>query len=342
MFKNYFKTAFRNLAKNKVFSLINVSGLSIGISASLVIYLIVSYDFSFDKFEKDRERIYRVVSNFTFSGESYHNSGITYPMGKALKNEATGIDIVVPFYTGDEASKVSIPDPAKKEPVIFKKQDHAVFADENYFKLLPYQWIAGSPKISLQQPYQVVLTESNANLYFPKLKAADIIGKQIIFNDTIRTTVTGIVKDLEQNSDFNFKTFVSKATQETHLMSLEDQNEWGNTNSASQLLVKLSPGISPAQIQKQVMKLYTKYKKKDPDDHSTTSYALQPLSDMHFNTDYGAFDGGRIAHKPTLYGLLAVAAFLLLLGCINFINLTTAQASQRAKEIGIRKTIGSS
>src|ERR1019366_3891548 len=127
MFKNYFKTAFRNLAKNKVFSLINVSGLSIGISASLVIYLIVSYDFSFDKFEKDRERIYRITTLSTFSGESYHNSGITYPMGKALKNEATGIDIIAPFYEWDEASKASIPDAAKKEPVVFKKQEHTVF-----------------------------------------------------------------------------------------------------------------------------------------------------------------------------------------------------------------------
>src|SRR5205085_1981264 len=86
--------------------------------------------------------------------------------------------------------------------------------------------------------------------------------------------------------------------------------------------------------------LYTKYKKPDPDNHGTTAYVLQPLSDVHFNTDYHTF-GDRTAHKPTLYSLLAVAAFLLLLGCINFINLTTAQASQRAKEIGIRKTMGS-
>jgi putative ABC transport system permease protein len=263
-------------------------------------------------------------------------------MAKALKNEATGIDIIAPFYEWDEADKVSIPDAARKEPVVFKKQEHAVLADENYFKLLSYQWIAGSPKTSLQKPYQVVLTASNASLYFPRLKTSDVIGKEIVFNDTIRTTVTGIVKDLVENTDFNFKTFVSRATQETHLMSPEDQNAWGNTNSASQLFVKLSQGVSAAQIEKQVSSIYKKYKKTEPGDNSKTDHNLQPLSDMHFNTDYGAFDGGRVAHKPTLYGLLAVAGFLLLLGCINFINLTTAQASQRAKEIGIRKTMGSS
>ncbi|MES1224108.1 MAG: ABC transporter permease, partial [Bacteroidota bacterium] len=340
MIKNYFKTAFRNLRKNKAFSLINVSGLSIGISSALVIYLIVSYDFSFDKFEKDKDRIYRVVSNFTFSGEAYHNSGATYPMAKALKNEATGIELVVPISTWGEGSKVSIPG-STKDPVVFKKQEHAVFADENYFKLMAYQWLAGSAASSLNQPYQVVLTASNAALYFPKMKPADVIGKEVIFNDTVRTRVTGVVKDLDENTDFIFKTFVSKATQETHLMSPEEQNEWGNTNSAWQLLVKLAPGTSKAQVEKQVLGLYTKHHKKDPDDNSTTSYALQPLSDMHFNTEYGTFDGARTAHLPTLYGLLAVAIFLLLLGCINFINLTTAQASQRAKEIGIRKTMGS-
>src|SRR4030095_3480980 len=112
MFKNYFKTAIRNLAKNKIFSLINVSGLSIGISSALVIYLIVSYDFSFDKFEKDRDRIYRIVADFTFSGEAYHNSGVTYPMPKAIQKDLTGIENVTNFYTGDEV-KESIPETGK-------------------------------------------------------------------------------------------------------------------------------------------------------------------------------------------------------------------------------------
>src|SRR6478735_8907739 len=112
VFKNYFKTAIRNLAKYKIFSLINISGLSIGISSALVIYLIVSYDFSFDKFEKDRDRIYRIVSDFTFSGEAYHNSGVTYPMPKAIQKDLTGIENVTHFYTGDEV-KVSIPETDK-------------------------------------------------------------------------------------------------------------------------------------------------------------------------------------------------------------------------------------
>jgi predicted permease len=340
MIKNYFKTAIRNLAKNKVFSLINVAGLSIGISSALVIYLIVSYDFSFDKFEKDRDRVYRVVSNFVFSGEVYRNSGVTYPMGNAIRKELTGIENVTHFYTGSDDTKISIPQKGKPVPVIHKKQKNIVFADDNYFALVNYDWLAGSSKTALQNANQTVISESNAKIYFPNVNPADLLGREIIFNDTTRTMIGGVVKDLAQNTDFKFKIFISKATLEHGMLTPEDQVEWGNTNSASQLLIKLSPGTSKSAIEKQVNGLYKKYKKNDPEDHSTTAYALQPLSDVHFNNDYHSF-GERTAHKPTLYGLLAVAAFLLLLGCINFINLTTAQASQRAKEIGIRKTMGS-
>jgi putative ABC transport system permease protein len=340
MLKNYFIVAFRNFWRNKIFSLINIVGLAIGISASLVIYLLVHYDFTFDKFEKDGDSIYRVVSDFTFSGESFKNSGVPSPMPTAVKNEVTGLEIVAPFRTWNDNVKVTVKR-VNGKPVVFKKQNSVVFADENYFKLLEYKWIAGSPKTSLQQPDQIVLTESNAKLYFPTLNAAQIVGKEIIFNDTIRTTITGVVKDLEKNTDFTFKTFISRATLESTSLKPEDWTEWGSTTSASQLLIKLSRGTTTMQVQSQIMKLFKKYHKQESDDHSTTAYSLQPLSDIHFNADYDNFDQ-RLAHKPTLYSLLAVAAFLLLLACINFINLTTAQASQRAKEIGIRKTMGSS
>jgi len=338
MIKNYFKTALRNLLRNKIFSLINVLGLSIGISASLVIYLLVNYHFTFDKFEKDNDRIYRVVSNFTFSGEVYRNSGVTSPMGPAVKKELTGLDAVVPFRTADEV-KVSIP--TANDPVIFKHQKNIAFANEDFMNLIGYHWLAGSAKTSLSQPFQTVLTESSAKLYFPKLSPQEIIGKRIYFNDTVITAVSGIVKDVQQNTDFTFAIFISRATLENTSLQPEDWTQWDNTNSASQLLVKLSPGTDPKKIEAGIYNLYQKNHKPNPEDNSKSSYKLQPLSDLHFNSDYGGYDLP-LANKPTLFGLLAVAVFLLLLGCINFINLTTAHASQRAKEIGIRKTLGSS
>ena len=338
MIKNYFKTAFRNLWRNKIFSTINIFGLAIGISASLVIYLLVNYHFTFDKFEKDNDRIYRVVSNFTFSGEVYRNSGVTSPMGPAIKKELTGFDAVVPFRTADDV-KVSIP--TGKDPVIFKHQKNIVFVNEDFMNLIGYQWLAGSAKISLIKPYQTVLTETSAQLFFPKLSAQEIVGKQIYFNDTVPATISGIVKDISQNTDFTFSTFISRATLENTNLKPNDWTEWDNTNSASQLLVKLSAGSNPKKIEAGIFGLYQKYHTPDPDATGKSDYKLQPLSDLHFNSDYGGYDLP-LANKPTLFGLLAVAVFLLLLGCINFINLTTAQAAQRAKEIGIRKTLGSS
>jgi putative ABC transport system permease protein len=341
MFKNYFKTALRNLRRNKIFSIINVLGLSIGISASLVIYLLVNYHFTFDKFEKDNNRIYRVVSNFTFSGEVYRNSGVTSPIGPAIKKELAGLDAVVPFRTYDGDIKVSVPEADNKEPKIFKHQENITFVDEGFFNLIGYQWIVGSAKTSLQQPFQTVLTETSARLYFPKLSAEQIIGKQIYFNDTVRTIVTGIVKDLQQNTDFTFPTFISRATLENTSLKPGDWTEWDATNSASQLLVKLSPGTNQKKIEAGILALYKKYHTPNPENNGKTEYKLQPLHDLHFNPDYGGY-ALPLANKPTLYSLLTVAVFLLLLGCINFINLTTAHAAQRAKEIGIRKTLGSS
>jgi predicted permease len=337
MFKNYFKIAFRNFGHNKIFSAINIFGLAIGISASLVIFLIVQYDFSFDKFEQDGDRIYRVVTNSYFSGNQYPNSGVTVPMGDAVKNEVTGIDVTAPFYT--YSGKITIP--TSNKPVVYKNENNIVFANKNYFRLINYTWVAGSPETSLLQPYQTVLTESIAKKYFPALTGEQIIGKEIILNDSVRMNVAGIVKDLTQNTDFNFSTFISRATLEKTSLKPGEWDLWGSTNSASQLFIKLSPKTDTSKIVAQIAQLYKKYNKRDPGDNSRTEYRLQPLSDLHFNPVYDNFDQ-QIAHKPTLYGLMLVAAFLLILGCINFINLTTAQASQRAKEIGIRKTLGSS
>lgn len=340
MYRNYFIIALRSFWKSKVFSAINILGLAIGISASLVIYLLVSYHFSFDKFEKDGDRIYRVVSDFNFSGEEYHNSGVRSPMGKAIEKEVTGISLVVPFRTWQEDTKVTV-NVANNQPALFKKQQDVIFADEKYFDLIGYQWIAGSPKTALVQPYQTVLTESNAKLYFPSFTAAQVIGKEIYFNDTVRTIITGVVKDIAYHTDFTFKTFISIATLESTSLKPNDWDSWNNTNGASQLFLKLSPGTSIAKVESAINKLVEKYDKKEPGDNSMSSVKLQPLSDLHFNGDYGGYTNA-LAHKPTLYSLLAIAGILLLLGCINFINLTTAQASLRAKEIGIRKTMGSS
>jgi hypothetical protein len=237
MFKNYLKIALRNFRSNKIFSAINIFGLAIGISASLVIFLIVQYDFSFDKFEQGGDRMYRVVTDSYFAGSKFPNSGVTAPMGNAVQNEVTGLEVTAPFYTWYSA-KITIPNSSDKQ-VVFKKEKNIVFVNKNYFKLINYTWIAGSPETALLEPYQTVLTESVANKYFPELTDAEIIGKEIILNDTVRMNITGIVKDLTQNTDFTFTTFISRATLEKTSLKPCELDQWDNTNSSSQLLIKL-------------------------------------------------------------------------------------------------------
>jgi len=342
MLKNYFLVAFRNFWRHRTFSLINILGLAIGISASLVIFLIVSYDFSFDKFEPGREQIYRVSSLFHLSGETVRNSGVCYPLPQAMAREVSGLQSIVPFRTADEITKVSVAYPNAQEPAVFRKQNDITYADTAYCSLLGYRWLAGSPAAALAQPYSLVLTETSAKRYFPGLGYAQILGKQVILADSITTTVTGVLKDLPGHTDFYCQTIISFATLLTKRMLPQGFEEWGGTTSASQLFVKLAPGVSVDRITAQLKTIYDKHNKPAPGSHDWGAFVVRPLKDLHFDNDFWIFDATtRVANKPTLYCLMAVAIFLLLLACINFINLTTAQAAGRAKEIGIRKTMGS-
>ncbi|MFT3823411.1 MAG: ABC transporter permease [Chitinophagaceae bacterium] len=338
MLRNYFKVAFRTIKGNKVFSFINIFGLAIGISAALVIYLIVQYEFSFNRFGKDDANTYRVISIMHFPNQEFKNSGVPGPLAKLAPEELPGIVAAAAFWDAYEM-KVNIPNGTPKETE-FKNQVGIAYADKNYFTLFPYTWVAGSAQVSLAAPHQVVLTESRAKQYFAITDATQAMGRTITYEDTIHATVTGIVKDLKKPTDFLFGDFISYATFEAlDMVQQNNLNHWGSINSASQFFVKLQSGTDVNGFNKKFAQLRQKHAKEG--DGLACDYYLQPLNDLHFNNDYDAFSQ-RQAHKPTLYGLLAVAAFLLLLGCINFINLTTAQAIQRAKEIGIRKTMGSS
>ncbi len=336
MIRNYLKLALRTLWKHKLFSAINILGLAIGISAALVIYLIVHNEMSYEKFHQDKERIYRVVSNMHFPDQEFKNAGIPGPLAPVMRAEIPGIEQSSVFWTRSP-EKTTISDNGKEKN--FKRQPEVIFADDQYFKLFKYQWLAGSSETALSEPNKVVLTESRARIYFPSTDARESLGKTLLYEDSIRAIVSGVVKDLDEITHFTFKEFVSLATVENRLKKENSWGDWGSLSSSSQFYIKLKEGVNPKKIDAALPALRKKHNKEN--DYMVTDHFLQPLADIHFNQDFDVF-GQRQGHKPTLYGLLAVAGFLLLLGCINFINLTTAQSSSRAKEIGIRKTMGSS
>ena len=340
MIKNYLKTAFRNFGRNKLFTFINIIGLSIGISAALVIYLIVHYDFTFDKFHKDDDRIYRVVTNFTFERQPAYNSGVSGPIPGAVKTKVTGVEVSAPLFILYQTDTYV---PGSKGKVKFKAQNDIIVADQGYFSIFQYTWLAGSAKTALNDPNQVVLTSTRAKKYFPGLTYDQMIGRIVIY-DTIKTTVTGVVQTIQENTDFTFNDFISFATTGANkdLKRRLSLLNWGGTSPERQLFIKLSRQTQAVNIERQLNDILKENEVRQPENKGNThTLHLQPLNDIHFNANYGTFNG-HVANKTTLYELFAIAVFILLLGCINFVNLTTAQGARRAKEIGIRKTMGSS
>ncbi len=342
MIKNYFKIAWRNLIKNKAFTIINVLGLTLGITTCLIVYLITGFELSYDTFHPDKERIYRAVSTFQkSSGDKNYNTAVPEPMAAAIRNDFTGVEKVVQFH--NYYAKVNIRN-GHSESKNFdiaregEEPSEIIITDPEYFDIFKYQWLAGSAA-SMKEPLQVVLAESKAIKYFGPIPLNTIIGREIIYNDSLRLSVSGIVKDYPENSNFIFKDFISSATINYSFLKSEFRfNNWRGWSGYSQTFVKLSKGESLARFEKQAAVLV---KKNMEIGHGVKVYiGLQPLSDIHFNTSFEAAYGRQV-HLPTLYGLMGIALFILLIASINFINLSTAQSLQRAKEIGIRKVLGS-
>ncbi len=341
MLQNYLKIAFRNILKNKAFSLINIVGLSIGLSAAFVIGSIIYYDLTFDKFHKDGDRVYRVTTAFASPEGNFYNGGVTVPLAQALKDlDMAELESVAPFLT---AYPLSIEN--KTSETLFKNPELVVYADSEYFKTFDYTWLAGSKTNVLLAPNEVVLSKARAKKYFPETELTQLIGKIVVYNDSIPATVTGVVANFKERTDLVFEEFISlKTADKQDMTNAFKESHWQNTNSASQLFIKLAENNDQALLQG----VLDDIAKEHGDSEMvaigrTSSFYLQPLKDLHFDPHYNTFDFDESrASLPALRNLAFVALFLLLLGCINFINLNTAQATRRAKEIGIRKTLGSS
>jgi ABC-type antimicrobial peptide transport system permease subunit len=339
MFKNFLTIAWRSLLRNKLHSFINVTGLAIGVSACMVIYLIVNFELSFNKQHQGYDRIYRVHSSFqgVFSGL---NRGTPTATGQTIKDEFKGVEAVASFQVF--GGKVEIPSGSEKKNL--EQQSKIILAGPSFFSVFQsYEWVTGSPE-SLTEPFKVVLTQSRAKTYFGTDDPSVVIGKEIIYRDSLNTTVAGIVKDLPFNTDIDMTDFISYSTIENSWLkkSVVQLNDWQSVNSSSQLFVLLDETSDVTKFTEQFSILRKRYKEKSTWDVENT-FSAQPLSNLHYNNDTGIFDYSRSpAHVPTLTILIVVAALLLIIGAINFINLETAQAVRRAKEVGVRKTLGSS
>jgi len=330
MIKNHFKTAWRFLRKNLLISSISVISLAIGICATLIIFLMIRYEYSFDKHLPHGDRVYRVISNGGYKGNA-----ILIPMIREMEVDLTGVDAVVPILELWQTNLKIQQDHSDKYQ-LFQKEKRLLYTNEQYFQIYPHKVLAGSLN-TLKEPNQIVLNESNAERYFPNMSVADMIGKVVLFSDSINLQVGAVVADMKENSDFKYSGYISVATIANN-QSLKESNNWDAWNSyngGKQCLLLLHEGTSPKKIESAIDQILKK-NKEAVEGAWEDKFELQPLSDVHFNPALNA----NAVKSSTLRNLILLAVFLLSLGAINFINLSTAQSTQRAKEVGIRKTLG--
>ncbi|MFT4203123.1 MAG: ABC transporter permease [Chitinophagaceae bacterium] len=341
MFKNYFITTFRYLWRRRLFTILNIFGLAISISACWIIYRIVSYEFSYEKDLPQKNNIYRVISGFVFDEKEEYSSGVAKPMYQGIREQISGIDYVVPLFgMGMKALQVN---DINGKPFVIDMPDGIAATDSSYFSMLPYRWLVGSKSTALLAPNSVVLTESRAKKYFPNKKPTEILNKTITYygyRDTTTRTVTGVVADYKQPTEFTTQEFCSLPTKAFKLAA------WTNTNGSDKLYLQLKQGANPYKITVAIDSLSAQKRKafqegRNDNESFKRWYELLPLKESHFSTYIKEFDV-RKASKPVMYSLLGVASFLLLLACINYINMSIAAIPQRTKEIGVRKTLGSS
>ncbi len=323
MLRNYFKTAWRNLIKSKVFSFINVLGLTIGITVCMMIYLFIMNEFSYDNFHKDGDRMYRVLRGFESDGKSNSVSYLSGMYEPALLNDFKGlIESAVRVNPNDDLVTVG-------NRSFHEKKELDV--DSNFFSFFSFPLIKGNAKTALLEPHSVVLTETIAKKYFGSI--ADAMGKVIILNKDLPLKVTGIAKDVPSNSHLDFDIVVPLS----NFRNMGIMTTW--INNGLYTYVKLTPHTTQSQVEKQLPAFMEKYMGSDMRKygfHFTLS--LTPLKNVYF--DNTTFDSVKHGDKTVVYIFISIAILILLIACINFMNLSTIRAAERSKEVGLRKVLG--
>lgn len=315
---HHLTSAWRTITSHKLYALINVLGLGLGICACIVIYTITRYELTFDRFHPGAQRIYRVMEDVRQSwGEVDHFGKLPYAVPTQAAPTGAEIAGVLPFHPDATAGGKTF-------------ATDAVIAQPSWFSVFTYRWLAGKPSTD---PFTVVLTANAAAKYFGRQPASQFIGRTITY-DSIPMKVTGIIEDWTGNTDLGYTDFISFATLRTGpFQTLADPASWVPHDMPMQVFAKLSEGVAPHMIEAQ-LKTFLKRHTDIP-----ARLWLEPLSDIHFNADV-IENRVRTAHRPTLYALMGIALFILAIALINFINLSTAQSIRRSKEVGIRKVLG--
>ncbi len=323
MFRNNFKVASRNLLKHKFYSLINVLGLATGMTCSLLIFLYVSHELSYDSFHEKRSRIYRIVTDIKTPTETLQVGVSSAPMAAYMKADFPEVEDMVRL---DDAQVL-----LKIDGKTFH-EDNAMLADPSFFDIFTFPFIMGDPETALHDPFSVVLTENAAKKYFGE---ENPIGKILRLEGEYDLTVMGVIKNIPENSNFTFDVLLSMSIRLEKLYP-EMAERWGNFGYQSYVL--LSEQADPALLEEKLPGFMEKYAGKSMErDNMFYTLFLEPLTDVYLRSEREGPKSGNLANV-ILFSV--IAGFILLIACFNFINLSTARAAERAREVGIRRTVG--
>ncbi|WP_394990212.1 ABC transporter permease [Emticicia sp.] len=336
MIRNYIKIAFRNLVRNKVFSFINIAGLAIGLTAAMLILLYTKDEVSYDKFHVNNPNIYRITNAWIKPDGSINNKG-----GNTGDFQGPKFKAQIPEIEAFVRIQSQFKDIRTKDEI---KGYEMLAADTNFFSVFSFPLASGNPATALQKPNTIVISEEMAEKFF---KTKDVLGKTLELKEGdkfIPYQITGISKKCPQNSSVKFDFLLPKIVAEKEYSNNENwfnffQNTFVllNAKADKKLVEAKMKQVYDADAAEAIKMMAAKYNVKEK-----AVYALQPLLEMHLSTDYPAQNGLVDASNPTFsYILMGIALFILLIACINFVNLTVARSLKRAKEIGVRKVVGS-
>jgi len=333
MFKNYLKIAWRNIARHKTYSVINIAGLAVGFAAFLLIFLVVRYEESFDQFHAHKNQLFRLIRVARNPAHEKYRMGVPFPVAPGLRSSLPQLANAAAIVR-DEFVQVIIKDNGSSTTKRFREEEGVFFAEPQFFDMFSFPLVASEYRNSLKVPNNVLLTQSLGDKYFGHWQQAT--GKMMRM-DGVPMRVCGILKDIPANTDFPMKAVLSYATHQSYPDLKRFMNDWGYIEEDNYCFVQLNESDSPAQFKSQLKQYSDRYIKPfDPNYF----LSIQPLSEMHFDARYGTFDG-RVFSNNLILMLSTIGIFLLVIACVNFINLSTAQAVNRAREVGVRKVLGS-
>lgn len=330
MLGSYIKTAFRSILRHRLSASINVIGLAVGMAACLVILLYVSHELSFDGFHEHRDRIYRLTNDRYQNGELVQHGVITYPsVAKALLAD----------YPEVEASTRLVR--AGRTLVTYEdvrlEQEQIIYADSAFLRMFSFPLVAGDPRSALARPYSVLISESMASQYFgPNWKAAEVLGSQLRFDNDFEMTITGVLEDVPENSHMQFDVLGQFSTLGIEWWE-EFEDSW--TFSNFHIYLMLAEGASPDLLQDKLPDFSRRHFKGSTVSGSIERFFLQPLLDIHLHSDF-EYESWAHGDADSVWALLVVAFFILIIAWVNYVNLSVAKAATRTKEVSVRQVVG--